>query len=478
MRKQDIWNRLSKDADLRVPESDPPYLDGEEYRIVDRTDFLPHPAVKNTMWKAAVVAAAALVLVTGTGLFLLLPGPGPAADPASDASVLSNPGTAASSDEPSAISQSTTNPTDDPATTMESTAPTSGPVSPPEDPDPVGKTAVGNTFRDQMAAELDGWIYYANDADGCSLYKMRPDTSEKQKVNQDEVALMQASGDSLYYISGYDLIRLKDNGQKTVYEDICKKGSTYVQTCDFSSFTPVVAGNWIYYAKRESFFDGGMAMGYHCTLRRIHIETKEVQPLYSYDLDFNLSLHASAEEKALYEKALVDFCVVRDVVYFYSLYGSLYKLEYGREPVRIAECSALPYGRDTHLCSDGEWLYYMDRRDVDLGDVSGIRRIRLDGRERQMVVEWSGIEDTCPALRLEGDWIYYIVEKTTYRIRKDGQSQPVKMEASIRKSGIIGDWVYIPDIPDQPDYIPEGLRAVNRHLDRKNLTTGEVQSIY
>lgn len=52
------------------------------------------------------------------------------------------------------------------------------------------------------------------------------------------------------------------------------------------------------------------------------------------------------------------------------------------------------------------------------------------------------------------------------------------MEASIRKSGIIGDWVYIPDIPDQPDYIPEGLRAVNRHLDQKNLTTGEVQSIY
>lgn len=65
----------------------------------------------------------------------------------------------------------------------------------------VGNTA-GNLYNNGLFCENDGYVYFANAYDSSSLYRMRPDESEMEKMVYTEVASINADGKYLYYYQG------------------------------------------------------------------------------------------------------------------------------------------------------------------------------------------------------------------------------------------------------------------------------------
>lgn len=65
----------------------------------------------------------------------------------------------------------------------------------------VGNTA-GNLYNNGLFCENDGYVYFANAYDSSSLYRMRPDESEMEKLAYAEVGSINADGKYLYYYQG------------------------------------------------------------------------------------------------------------------------------------------------------------------------------------------------------------------------------------------------------------------------------------
>jgi len=65
----------------------------------------------------------------------------------------------------------------------------------------VGNTA-GNLYNNGLFCENDGYVYFANAYDSSSLYRMRPDESEMEKLAYTEVTSLNADGKYLYYYQG------------------------------------------------------------------------------------------------------------------------------------------------------------------------------------------------------------------------------------------------------------------------------------
>lgn len=65
----------------------------------------------------------------------------------------------------------------------------------------VGNTA-GNLYNNGLFCENDGYVYFANAYDSSSLYRMRPDESEMEKIAYTEVSSLNADGKYLYYYQG------------------------------------------------------------------------------------------------------------------------------------------------------------------------------------------------------------------------------------------------------------------------------------
>ena len=65
----------------------------------------------------------------------------------------------------------------------------------------VGNTA-GNLYNNGLFCENDGYVYFANAYDSSSLYRMRPDESEMEKMAYTEMASINADGKYLYFYQG------------------------------------------------------------------------------------------------------------------------------------------------------------------------------------------------------------------------------------------------------------------------------------
>ena len=63
----------------------------------------------------------------------------------------------------------------------------------------VGNTT-GNLYNDGLFCEYKGYIYFANSVDNNSLYRMKSDGTEIQKIHSDSVSYIQIMNDYIYYI--------------------------------------------------------------------------------------------------------------------------------------------------------------------------------------------------------------------------------------------------------------------------------------
>lgn len=72
---------------------------------------------------------------------------------------------------------------------------------PQNPPGTVGNTS-GNLYNNGLFCENDGYVYFANAYDASSLYRMKPDESEMEKIAFTEVSSLNADGKYLYYYQG------------------------------------------------------------------------------------------------------------------------------------------------------------------------------------------------------------------------------------------------------------------------------------
>ena len=82
------------------------------------------------------------------------------------------------------------------------------------------------------------WIYYCNRSDGEKLYKVRTDGKERTKLNNDKSLFIAVSGNWIYYSNWSDgeklyKIRTDGNSKTKLNDDECQNIS--------------VTGNWVYY---------------------------------------------------------------------------------------------------------------------------------------------------------------------------------------------------------------------------------------
>lgn len=455
MRVHNWKQRLVNDASLHIPDRQSPEMTQESYEVIDRKSFLPDPPFKRGIYGTLAVAAAFLcVCGVGMGLLYTLP---------SEGKTVSEEGTPTTVTESSLSqiitsadeSQTTKYPPTQSVTIAESTVqpsavqPTiSQPVTAPSVIEPVEKREVGNMFQNQMVAEFQGWLYYVARCDtGSYLYKMRRDGSEKQIVSENTVSSVTTYNEDLFYSSREAFVRLSSDGNETVYS--------------ISGDKHIVAEDWVYYIE----YRDGSEM-----LCRTHLETKEKQEIYSFNTVYT---------EASFSERIASMCVVDEMVYYYSYGGMINRIDANKRTlVSLATASGKTIGSwAPNIYSDGEWLYYPDYFDPELGNQVGYRKIRLDGTQREMLAS-TWVQDTpwC----LDDQWLYFADSQkhTLNKLRKDDADGRFQEICSIpehpQSLTVLGDWAYL--TYDKMSSAPNKKRTFS--LIRVSIDGTEKEEIY
>ena len=141
--------------------------------------------------------------------------------------------------------------------------------------------------------------------------------------------------------------------------------------------------------------------------------------------------------------------IVDDAIYFYgketdskSEEAGIYKMNVdGEERKKIYE------GYVYFSMVDGEWIYCWDY----VGNSNSMFRIKLDGTDKQVLLDYSDSEDTyVSAVNVKDGWIYYELsgdaEKGIYKMKVDGtDKQLLTSNCSSQSTGglyIVDEWIY------------------------------------
>lgn len=93
----------------------------------------------------------------------------------------------------------------------------------------------GNMNNQGMVAMEDDWIYFINDAENYSIYKMRLDGTEMQEVCSDKTACLTVSEGWIYYC--------KEDSDNNVYK-VRTDGSERTKLNSYHSNCLTVVGDW------------------------------------------------------------------------------------------------------------------------------------------------------------------------------------------------------------------------------------------
>ena len=263
----------------------------------------------------------------------------------------------------------------------------------------------GNMNNQGMVAMEDDWIYFINDAENYSIYKMRLDGTEMQEVCSDKTACLTVSEGWIYYC--------KEDSDNNVYK-VRTDGSERTKLNSYHSNCLTVVGDWIYFRNFRYYSrmyrmktDGtevqrltsNAAWGYFWHDNSIyHIESRSGEVIYR--ADFN---DEGAEVTKLNSSPSDYICIVDDWIYYVNRgqQNYIYKMRLdGSENQRAFDVKArrLNY-------SDG-WLYF-----TDADDNQRIYRARTDGSEKTLVVDIS----LCIDINIAENWMFFRVEGSTVR---------------------------------------------------------------
>ena|GEM_PF-6579377 len=281
-------------------------------------------------------------------------------------------------------------------------------------------TASGNNMNGGCVAEKGGWIYYANESDNRFLYKMRPDGTEKTRLNKEESFEINVVGDYVYYSGSYVnknvICRIKTDGTgRTVLRNVC---------C--SSLT--VIGNRIYYAQ-VFCYETGTPIPFV-----INTDGTDKKRLYETDDIYGSSRWIQADS---------------DWVYFAGYYktpqGS-YNYTYSK--IRHDGTKL------TKLCEDAvlypivtdKYIYFTDEYDTSI-----LCRMDKNGKNKETV-----INEKILSYNISGEYIYYSSEETgyaMYRTRLDGSEKTLICGKKCDNINIISDRIYVSIFKEDYYYI-------------------------
>lgn len=263
----------------------------------------------------------------------------------------------------------------------------------------------GNMNNQGMVAMEDDWIYFINDAENYSIYKMRLDGTEMQEVCSDKTACLTVSEGWIYYC--------KEDSDNNVYK-VRTDGSERTKLNSYHSNCLTVVGDWIYFRNFRYYSrmyrmktDGtevqrltsNAAWGYFWHDNSIyHIESRSGEVIYR--ADFN---DEGAEVTKLNSSPSDYICIVDDWIYYVNRgqQNYIYKMRLdGSENQRAFDVKARRMNY-----SDG-WLYF-----TDADDNQRIYRARTDGSEKTLVVDIS----LCIDINIAGNWMFFRVEGSTVR---------------------------------------------------------------
>lgn len=218
-----------------------------------------------------------------------------------------------------------------------------------------------------------GQVFYINTNDDYQIYRMNPDGSGKEKMDDSTAFRLVADGDWLYF-SGMELFKIRSDGSEKI-----KLDNLWLDEL-------AVGNGWLYAEEGQSDTSG---------ISRRRTDGGQSEFLNEYQIT-NLVLEG-------------DNLFYRNVDDNYTLYRT--KID-GTDEQRLTD-DPLDY---SGLAVQDGWVYYAND-----SESSKLFRIRVDGTERTRLGD-----DYASYLAVSGEWIYYSNGDDggkLYRIRTDGSKR-------------------------------------------------------
>ena len=251
----------------------------------------------------------------------------------------------------------------------------------------------GNVANRAYVAQAGDWVYYVNYEDGQSLYRMRGDGAEKQKLSEEtDCGYINVKDEWVYFTNkAGNVLRVSIDGvsQEMLWEQTC--GSVNV------------VDDWVYFADHS----------YNSQLYRMSTDGEERQALYDI--------------RSLIVGGVI---VYENWIYYldgYDLYR--HKLD-GQDLNKVTDDQVFSAAIIT-----GDWIYY-----VNMNDNGYPYKIHPDGTGRECVYQAGSLY-----LNVADDWVYYSNlndNRYLYRVRSDGTGNEKLNEEAIAGANIAGEWVY------------------------------------
>ena len=296
----------------------------------------------------------------------------------------------------------------------------------------VGNTA-GNLYNNGLFCENDGYVYFANAYDSSSLYRMRPDESEMEKMAYTELASINADGKYLYFYQG-------GSGSGTGLGFVLSTTGIYRMNKNKANDTfcldrvngkyVLLADNDVYYtcssdsvSLKKVSTDGKSKE----TLLELDILPVSVQNSTFYYLNNEENLHLMALDlKTKTSRQVLAEDVYMPIIEGNTVYGIDIHDNYSLISLNTTDGSKtlLDTGRIDLINVTDSYIYYQTS-----GSTPQLRRIRRDGSDMEVVAEgaYSNINAT-------SQYVYFTKFGSSTPVYKTPVSGPVNVTTFDRAS--------------------------------------------
>ncbi len=282
---------------------------------------------------------------------------------------------------------------------------------------------------------VNGWLYYINVSDDNTLYRIKYDGSQNERLTDFNITHINVNGDRIFLYDEYGFLYSSNlNGTDLKLFGICRTISNIddqnIQVgqgdyCELPKYVPaemtdgsklLVPVIWNSYNIdtdiKSSYTYKGAVQGYN---KEIDLTISVVERGNS---NGNIAHEGLAVERAGWE-------------YFSDeVDGKLYKIKPdGTNKVKLSDDQV------SYINIIGEWIYYKN-----LSDDNKLYKVKIDGSSRTLVCS-----DSMESLSIVGDWVFYsnLTDKNyLYKVKIDGTSKTKLSEEHVYGINLMGNWIY------------------------------------
>lgn len=275
-------------------------------------------------------------------------------------------------------------------------------------------TTTGNSANGGMVTSDSDWVYYVNVDDGGSIYKMKPDGTEKSLVKDCRAYYLNVYGDYLYFLDynehGFIHKMKKTGGEATV---VYKAIGTYLNVCDGLLYFSITPSKNTHYGQVYSVDTDGNVP------RRVTFEfagNVSCYDGYCYTCDEDGNIHRYSiderKDEVIAETDAQQMCVNGYGIFYINGSGKVKKLSFeGNKSTLFTDAGI--------ICLDGKYLYYTDAAG------NGIYKYDVTDTHVEQISYAEGVT----AINTDGKYVYYYTIEDGgrgYRMTDEGKS-PVSL---------------------------------------------------